>query len=159
MASKGAPEAPSGLRRGDQSIANLVSGQTAPPLTTLDTMATLKMLKDVLPAHQHYLINNVINVETKYLRTALHMLEANPALKRHFGTGVGAGMALASLVREREAKDILDNIMRDAFTDASTTMNKTADGYGLVSAAAQATELNKGKTLFRSAVAAATGPI
>ena len=154
MASKGAPEAPSGLRRGDQSIANLVSGQTAPPLTTLDTMATLKMLKDVLPDHQHYLINNVINVETKYLRTALHMLEANPALKRHFGTGVGAGMALASLVREREAKDILDNIMKTAFTDASAKMNEgTRKGYGLISAADQATELNKGTTLFRTALA------
>ena len=133
MASKGAPEAPSGLRRGNQAIANLVSGQTAPPLTTLDTMTTLKMLKNVLPDHQHYLINNVINVETKYLRTALHMLENNPALKRHFGTGVGAGMALASLVREWEAKDILDNIMAQAFKDSSKKMN-TVKGYGLISA-------------------------
>jgi hypothetical protein len=155
MASKGAPEAPSGLRRGDQSIANLVSGQTAPPLTTLDTMATLKMLKDVLPPHQHYLINNVINVETQYLRTALHMLEANPALKRHFGTGVGAGMALASLVRDREAKSILDNIMKDAFEEASTKMNEGGRaGYGLTSAEVQAGLLNGGKSLFNKSYAA-----
>jgi hypothetical protein len=62
-----------------QAVAQFVVGETAPDLTTMDTMATLKLLKDVLPAEHHGLLNGVINVETKFLRTALHMLANNKA--------------------------------------------------------------------------------
>ena len=128
MATKGAPESPAALTGGGHhnKLAGLLAGQIAPSLSTLDTLATCKMFKDVLPISQHGLIDKVIGVETKFLRTALHMLANNKALRDKFGLGLGAAMALASMLREMHSKKVFENIMDNAFDNASTSMG--ADG-------------------------------
>ena len=128
MATKGAPESPAALTSGGShnKLAGLLAGQIAPSLSTMDTLATCKMFKDVLPISQHGLIDKVIGVETKFLRTALHMLANNKALRDKFGMGLGAAMALASLLREMHSKKVFENIMDNAFDNASNSMG--ADG-------------------------------
>ena len=128
-----------------QAVAQFVVGETAPDLTTMDTMATLKLLKDVLPAEHHGLLNGVINVETKFLRTALHMLANNKALRDKFGMGLGAAMALASMVREMHAKKIFDKIMGDS-------MNDSGAAQGLESITDRVNALNMSTSVLQAAV-------
>lgn len=149
MATKGAPESPAALTGGGHhnKLAGLLAGQIAPSLSTLDTLATCKMFKDVLPISQHELIDKVIGVETKFLRTALHMLANNKALRDKFGMGLGAAMALASMLREMHSKKVFENIMDNAFNDASTSMGQS----GLSDPVQRAKDLNHENSVLVSA--------
>ena len=150
MATKGAPESPAALTGGGHhnKLAGLLAGQIAPSLSTMDTLATCKMFKDVLPVDQHGLIYKVIGVETKFLRTALHMLANNKALRDKFGLGLGAAMALASMLREMHSKKVFENIMDNAFEDANTSMGES----GLEDPKERAKDLNLDRRVIIQAI-------
>ena len=59
-------------------------------------------------------IQQVIQTETRYLRTAIHALQSTPSLQNKFGQGLGAALSLANVLREKHAEKTYDSIITDA---------------------------------------------
>ena len=92
----------------EKNLASLISGDTTSALSTVDTLSSLKLLRDLAVGSANdgdkTSIQQCIQTETRYLRTALKALQANPALQNKFGQGLGAALSLANVLRESETQ-------------------------------------------------------
>ena len=105
-----------------QNLASLVSGDTESALSTVDTLASLKLLRELTENTDDFKgkssIQECINSETKYLRTSLYMLQNTPSLSRKFGVGLGAALSLSNILRQKHAEKTYDIIITDALNEA-----------------------------------------
>ena len=80
----------------EKNLASLISGDTTSALSTVDTLSSLKLLRDLAKDSTNDLdrksIQQVIQTETRYLRTAIHALQSTPSLQNKFGQGLGAAL-------------------------------------------------------------------
>ena len=104
----------------EQSLAQLVAGAAPPSGTTIDTLSSLALLKKLAVPNSEdaKVVDAAIKHETKYLKTALHALQSNPALSSRFGQGIGAAMSLASILRARHATKVYDSVVDGAMADS-----------------------------------------
>ena len=106
----------------EKSLASLISGDTTSALSTVDTLSSLKLLRDLAAESQNVndkaSIQKCIQNETRYLRTALHALQNVPALQNKFGQGLGAALSLANVLRGKHKEKTYDNIITGSLRDA-----------------------------------------
>ena len=124
-----------------QNLAQLVSSDVTSALSTVDTLSSLKLLRelsssDSIKKADRDSIQACIDSETRYLRTSLHMLQNTPALSRKFGVGLGAALSLSSVLRQKHAEKTYDTVITKALNIAS---GKT----GLMTPEKRAGKLNK----------------
>ena len=104
----------------EKNLASLISGDTTSALSTVDTLSSLKLLRDLAERSANdgdkKSIQQCIQTETRYLRIALKSLQANPALQSKFGQGLGAALSLANVLREKHSEKTYDAIITDALT-------------------------------------------
>ena len=102
----------------ERNLASPISGDTTSALSTVDTLSSLKLLRDLAENSSNELdkksIQQVIQTETRYLRTAIHALQSTPSLQNKFGQGLGAALSLANVLREKHAEKTYDSIITDA---------------------------------------------
>ena len=124
----------------EKNLASLISGDTTSALSTVDTLSSLKLLRDLAEHSENKAdkksIQQVIQVETRYLRTAIHALQNVPQIQAKFGQGLGAALSLASVLREKHAEKTYDHIITKALTGAGSLT-------GLETPLERATRLNK----------------
>ena len=136
-----------------QSLAALLTNDTVAPLSTVDTLSSLKWLRDLVPNKDSPLIQRTINVETRYLKTSLKLLQNSEALRNRFGEGLGAALSLSSLIRSRHAEKTYDAIIDKGIESAGAT-------FGLETPQARADQLNgltRASVFVDGAAAAAPG--
>ena len=106
----------------EKNLASLISGDTTSALSTVDTLSSLKLLRDLADNSANPLdktsIQQVIQTETRYLRTAIHALQNTPSLQNKFGQGLGAALSLANVLREKHAEHTYDHIISDAIIES-----------------------------------------
>ena len=122
-----------------QSLAALLSNDTTAALSTVDTLSSLKLLRDLVPEGDKPLIQRTINVESRYLKTALKALQDNKALRDKFGEGLGAALSLSSLIRSRHAEKTYDAIIDQG-------IERAGGSFGLETFESRAAMLNGTKT-------------
>ena len=105
----------------EKNLASLISGDTTSALSTVDTLSSLKLLRDLAKDSTNdqdvKIIQQVIQTETRYLRTAIHALQSTPSLQNKFGQGLGAALSLANVLREKHAEKTYDSIITEAIKD------------------------------------------
>ena len=108
----------------EKNLASLISGDTTSALSTVDTLSSLKLLRDLATDSKNprdkASIQQVIQTETRYLRTAIHALQNVPALQNKFGQGLGAALSLANVLREKHSEKTYDNIITGTLTSAGS---------------------------------------
>ena len=128
----------------EKNLASLISGDTTSALSTVDTLSSLKLLRDLAEHSENKQdkksIQQVIQVETRYLRTAIHALQNVPSIQAKFGQGLGAALSLANVLREKHAEATYDTIITKALTEAGSLT-------GLETPIARADRLNKASLL------------
>jgi len=102
----------------EKNLASLISGDTTSALSTVDTLSSLKLLRDLAEKSTNVedvrSIQQVIQTETRYLRTSIRALQTTPSLQAKFGQGLGAALSLANVLREKHAEKTYDTIITDA---------------------------------------------
>ena len=128
----------------EKNLASLIAQDTTSALSTVDTLSSLKLLRDLAEHSENKSdkksIQQVIQVETRYLRTAIHALQNVPQIQAKFGQGLGAALSLASVLREKHAEKTYDTIVTKALTEAGSLT-------GLETPFARAERLNKANLL------------
>jgi len=131
-----------------QNLASLISGDTTSALSTVDTLSSLKLLRELasgpIDGDARKSIQACINSETKYLRTSLFMLQNTPALSRKFGVGLGAALSLANVLREKHAEKTYNEII-------TTSLDAAGAKTGLETPKERADFLN-GTSLLQTSV-------
>ena len=124
----------------EKNLASLISGDTTSALSTVDTLSSLKLLRDLAERSANdgdkKSIQQCIQTETRYLRIALKSLQANPALQSKFGQGLGAALSLANVLREKHSEKTYDAII-------STALETQGGASGLETPGQRALRLNK----------------
>ena len=124
-----------------KNLASLISGDTTSALSTVDTLSSLKLLRDLAEgstnARDKTSIQQVIQTETRYLRTAIHALQSTPSLQNKFGQGLGAALSLANVLREKHADKTYDLIINRTIEN-----NAVKTGLELPSKRAERLNLN-----------------
>lgn len=120
-----------------QSLAALLANDTTAALSTVDTLSSLKLLRDLVPEGDKGLIQRTIDVESRYLKTSLKLLQSpeGGALRTKFGEGLGAALSLASLLRSRHAEKTYDALIDQG-------IEKAGASFGLETYQSRADRLN-----------------
>ena len=120
----------------EKNLASLIAGDTNSALSTVDTLSSLKLLRDLAGSstddRDKSSIQQCIDTETQFLRTALFALQKTPALSAKFGTGLGAALSLANVLREKHTMRSYDAIISRSLDEAGAltgleTPDKRAD--------------------------------
>ena len=106
-------------------LQNTVAGDNTKPLSTIDTLASLKALNffakggdDIDPT-----IGAIAQNEIAYLKAGMEAINRNPMLSLRFGNDLNASMTIAALLKQRNAQRIYENTL-DVY--AKTVPNREA---------------------------------
>ena len=97
-----------------QKLEALITNDTAPSMSTIDILSSLKLIE-----HWEGKIKGspgdpsakIAKEELKYLSAAMRAMDSNPALTNRFGSGFQGAMAISSLLKQKQAERVYDNII------------------------------------------------
>ena len=99
-------------------IERAVANDTAPSLSSVDVLSSLKLFGTLRKQLNDEDISNaekkIISEELKYLDAAMVAVSNNPILSHRFGGGFGASMAVAELLKERQSERIYNDVIDKA---------------------------------------------
>ena len=101
----------------------LIANDKAPTISTVDTLATLKLLRQIRGDGDPYnpVFDNIAKEEMKYINVAADAVHKNRLLGEKFGRGMGGVLSLAGLIKqhtdEHIYKDVLDKVIVSSRTN------------------------------------------
>ena len=108
-----------------QKLNSLVANDVTPQLSTVDVLSSLKLISHFeSPDVRKTVAGEIAQKEIEYLKLGFQAVRDNPALSDKFGNGFQGGMAVASLLKAKQAERVYDDIIGKILeTNDSTKLN------------------------------------
>lgn len=107
-------------------LQNTIAGDNTKPLSTIDTLASLKALNFFAKGGSDIdaTIGQIAQNEVAYLKAGMKAINDNPMLSLRFGNDLQASMTIASLLKQRNSQRIYEQTL-DVY--AKEVVNKEAE--------------------------------
>ena len=109
----------------------LIANDKAPTISTVDTLATLKLLKQIREGADDDTYDPAFKMiaqeELKYINVAADAVHSNRLLGDKFGRGMGGVLSLAGLIKQHTDKHIYEKVL-------DTVINKNDAVLGITRA-------------------------
>ena len=97
-----------------QKLEALIAQDTTPNMSTIDILSSLKLIEHwegKIKGEPENPTAQIAKEELKFLNAAMTAMKQTPALTNRFGSGFQGAMAISSLLKQKQAERVYDNII------------------------------------------------
>jgi hypothetical protein len=99
----------------NQKLAQMVTNDTTPTMSTIDVLSSLKLIKGFQETKdEDNSAQKIANEELKYLDLAMKSINNHPELSSKFGTDFSGAMALTGLLKQQQSKRVYEDIFNNS---------------------------------------------